>query len=353
MEGIRPAKSFLRQLAGQLGDTRFTLIDIGCSGGIDEVWRIFGSRLCAFGFDPNLQDIERLNAAEAKHSGVEYIAAFVGPPPDDPTMAQMRARDFWAHNPWGRLSTARTLEIRAAEIAKSGSTEKQRLNVWMNVPLADAERPLVMADFLHERTISDVDFVKIDVDGADLVILRSLERVLNDTKVLGLGIEVNFFGSDAADRNTFHNIDRFMRAAGFELFDLSVRRYSARALPAPYTYVTPAQGAFGRILQGDALYIRDLAAPEQSAFAGQLSPEKLLKLSAIFAAFGLPDCAAELLIRFREKVVKVLDVDRALDSLVEDCTSKGVTATSYANYIEEFERDAPRFYPARRFFSWR
>ncbi len=81
MEGIRPAKSFLRQLAGQLGDTRFTLIDIGCSGGIDEVWRIFGSRLRAFGFDPNLQDIERLNAAEAKHSGVEYIAAFVGPPP--------------------------------------------------------------------------------------------------------------------------------------------------------------------------------------------------------------------------------------------------------------------------------
>ena len=302
---------------------------------------------------PNLQDIERLNAGEAKHSGVEYIAAFVGPPLDDPAMAQMRARDFWAHNPWGRLSTARTLEIRAAEIAKSESSEKQRLNVWMNVPLADAERPVVLADFLRERTISDVDFVKIDVDGADFVILRSLEQILTDTKVLGLGIEVNFFGSDAADRNTFHNIDRFMRAAGFELFDLSVRRYSARALPAPYTYVTPAQGAFGRILQGDALYIRDLAAPEQAAFAAELPAGKLLKLSAIFAVFGLPDCAAEVLVRFRAEIAPVLDIDRALDSLVEDCTSKGLTAPSYANYIQEFERDGPRFYPARRFFSWR
>ena len=175
-------------------------------------------------------------------------------------MAQMRARDFWAHNPWGRLSVARTLEIRAAEIAKSGSVEKQRLNQWMKVPLADANHPLVLADFLRDRAIRDVDFVKIDVDGADFVILRSLEQVLQDTQVLGFEIKVNFFGSDDANLNTFHNVDRFMKGARTRLFDLSVRRYSARALPAPYTYVNPAQGAWGQILQGDALYVRDAAA---------------------------------------------------------------------------------------------
>lgn len=350
MEGVRPATSFLRLVSEHLGDQRFTLIDIGCSGGIDEVWRTFGPGLRAVGFDPNLQEVERLNAAEKPRSGVEYIAAFVGPRQDDPAMAQMRARDFWAHNPWGRLSTARTLEIRAAEIAKSGSVEKQRLNLWTTVPLADPEHPLVLAEFLRERAIHDVDFIKIDVDGADLVILRSLEHVLQDTQVLGLGIEVNFFGSDAPDRNTFHNIDRFMRAAGFELFDLSVRRYSARALPAPYTYVTPAQGAWGRILQGDALYIRDAAAPEQAGFARTLAPHKLGKLAAIFAVFGLPDCAAEVLVQFRSQLAAVLDVDRALDALVAHCASKGFTAPSYESYIKEFEQDGPRFYPARRFF---
>jgi hypothetical protein len=175
--------------------------------------------------------------------------------------------------------------------------------------------------------------------------------VLKDTQVLGLGIEVNFFGSEEPHRNTFHNVDRFMRAAGFELFDLSVRRYSARALPAPYTYITPAQGAWGRILQGDALYVRDAAAPEQADLARPLTPDKLARLSAIFAAFGLPDCAAEVLVQFRPEVAKVLDVDRALDALVEHCTSKGITAPSYETYIREFEQDGPRFYPARRF--WR
>jgi hypothetical protein len=353
MEGIRPATSFLRMLSDRLGDAQFTLIDIGCSGGIDEIWRVFGSRLRAFGFDPNLQEVERLNAAAKSQPGLEYIAAFVGPPQDDPAMARMRARDFWAHNPWGRLSVARTLEIRAAEIAKSGSVEKQRLNQWMKVPLADADQPLVLADFLRDRAVHDVDFVKIDVDGADLVILRSLEQVLKDTQVLGLGIEVNFFGSDDADLNTFHNVDRFMKGAGFELFDLSMRRYSARALPAPYTYVNPAQGAWGRILQGDALYVRDVAAPEHAGFARTLAPHKLAKLSAIFAVFGLPDCAAEVLVQFRSELASILDIDRALDALVEHCVSKGITAPSYDTYIKEFERDGARFYPARRFLSWR
>ncbi len=350
MEGVQPAMSFLQLVSERLGDKYFTLIDVGCSGGIDEVWRVFDARLRVLGFDPNLQEVKRLNAAE-KLPAVEYIAAFVGPPQDDPAMAQMRARDFWAHNPWGRLSTARTLEIRAAEIAKAGSVEKQRLNQWRSVPLADPDRLLVLADVLRDRSIRDVDFIKIDVDGADLVILRSLEQTLKDTQVLGLGIEVNFFGSEEPHRNTFHNVDRFMRAAGFELFDLSVRRYSASALPAPYTYVTPAQGAWGRILQGDALYVRDVAAPEQADFAGALAPNKLAKLAAIFAVFGLPDCAAEVLVRFRRELATFLDVDRALDALVEHCASNGIGAPSYESYIKEFEQDGPRFYPARRF--WR
>ncbi len=321
MEGIRPATSFLRLLSDRLGEAQFTLIDIGCSGGIDEIWRVFGTRLRALGFDPNLEEVERLNAAGKSQPGVEYIAAFVGPPHDDPAMARMRTRDFWARNPWGRLSVARTLEIRAAEIAKSNSVEKQRLNQWRTVPLADASQPLVLAEFLRDRAIRDVDFVKIDVDGADLVILRSLERVLQDTQVLGLGIEVNFFGSDDADLNTFHNVDRFMKRAGFELFDLSMRRYSASALPAPIP-TSPQRRAPGdascRAMRSTFVTSRLLST---GISREPLPPHKLAKLAAIFAVFGLPDCAAEVLVRCRSELATILDVDRALDSLVEHCTS--------------------------------
>ena len=350
MEGIRPATRFLHLVADHLQNENFTLIDIGCSGGIDPTWRAFDQRLRAFGFDPNLQEVERLNAAE-RLPGVGYVAAFVGPDPNDPAVAQMRARDFWARNPWGRLSVARTLEIRAAEIAKAGSAEKANLNQWAKLPLADPEHPLVVAHFLRERGIDDVDFIKIDVDGADLVVLRSLEHALTEKQVLGVGIEVNFFGSDDPNISTLHNVDRFMKGVGFELFDLSVRRYSVRELPAPYTYVTPAQGAWGRILQGDALYVRDAASPEHAAWAEPATPHKLAKLAAIFSAFGLPDCAAEVLVQFRSKLAAVIDVAQALDTLVEQCIPLNRAVPSYAGYINEFENDGPRFYPARSLFK--
>ena len=48
-----------------------------------------------------------------------------------------------------------------------------------------------------------------------------------------------------------------MRQWGFDLFDLSLRRYSTGALPAPFEYDGPAQTIFGRPYQGDAIYLRD------------------------------------------------------------------------------------------------
>ena len=347
MEGMRAATPFVPYLANRLGDKNFTLVDVGCSSGIDLAWREFGARLRAFGFDPNLGEVARLNANE-KLAGVEYVATFVGVPADDPASAHIRGGTFWAHNPWGRLSIARTIEIHASEIANSTNAEKTILNQWSQVALADRDKPLILTDFLQERGVDDVDFIKIDVDGADLLILRSLRKMLDETQVLGVGIEVNFFGSDDPDVNTFHNVDRFLKAVGFELFDLSVRHYSAAALPAPYIYSVAGHGAWGRILQGDALYLRDAASPEHKRWAESIGPYKLAKLAAIFAIFGLPDCAAEVLQRFRPELDQLLDVKSALNMLVEQCIPAGKPVPSYSDYIQEFENDGSRFYPARQ-----
>ena len=343
MEIIRPTTLFLEYVAG-VSSGNFTLVDIGCSGGIDPTWRAWGSRLRAFGFDPNLAEIERLTAAESL-PGVKYIAAFIDSRPNDAPTAQMRSGTYWERNPWSRLSVVRTLAIRAKEISKATEQEKTMLNQWDKVATSDPSKPIVLAEFLRERQVSDIDFIKIDVDGADFVILRSLEAILSDMRVLGVAIEVNFFGSHSEDTNTFHNIDRFMKGAGFELFDLSTRRYSVAALPAPYAFTVPAQTAFGRILQGDALYLRDAAAPEQNTWAVSLKREKLIKLAGLFSAFGLPDCAADIIIHFRSQMANLINVSRALDILLSDANSKG--APNYSQYMHEFERDAASFYPKR------
>ncbi len=198
---------------------------------------------------------------------------------------------------------------------------------------------------LSQRGITNVDFLKIDTDGNDFGILNSFDGSMAGLGILGARLEVNFFGSEDDTNRTFHNTDRFMKAHGFELFDLSLRRYSVAALPARYELDIPAQTLTGRILQGDALYLRDWASPDWAETAANASSEKLVKLAAMFALLGLPDCAAELLFVFRNRLADLMDIDRSLDMLAAQIQPGTRTPMSYKAYLAAFESDCPYFYP--------
>ena len=88
----------------------FTLVDIGCSGGISPAWRQFGEGLCALGFDPHVQEVERLRQAETLR-GVSYAAAYAGLDQSHPFRKARGDRDLWGRNPWGRLSATYAAEV--------------------------------------------------------------------------------------------------------------------------------------------------------------------------------------------------------------------------------------------------
>jgi hypothetical protein len=69
------ALPFAALIAGKLGTEKFRLLDIGCSGGIDDVWRSFEPRLQALGIDASVAECQRLAAAE-RNTDVSYVAAF-------------------------------------------------------------------------------------------------------------------------------------------------------------------------------------------------------------------------------------------------------------------------------------
>ncbi len=347
MEGIKLQSSFVEGVRGHLEEP-FTLIDVGCGGGIDSGWHSFGTLLHAFGFDPDIEDITRLQSEEA-NPNVEYRAAFVkaaGPYPFQPGKP---GSSTISRNPWTRLSVARTIELNEKQ---SNESKVKLLNLWPKRRLVDPSSAIVLQEFFRERRLHDIDFVKIDVDGPDYEILISLDDCLHERQILGVGIEVNFFGSDRETDHTLHNVDRYMKSKGFELFDLSVRRYSMAALPSRYVYASPAQTEYGRPLQGDALYLRDLGSGLYEEFASGLSVSKLLKAACLFELFGLPDCAADVLLHFRDRMEPAVPIRDFLDQLVP-------TDISYAEYIHRFEQNDPSFftpkarvkrrlYPARR-----
>ena len=337
------ALPFPALVARGLDTERFRLLDIGCSGGLDPVWRSFEPRLQAIGIDASKTECERLAGLE-RNPEVSYVAAFVARTPDTRIDLSagpaapliMRMRD--------RLSFMRTREIREARLKHASTVEQLRNNAWELTGLADPARPVVAPHLLAERGWQQLDYLKMDVDGADFEILQSFDGQFDRLGVLAVQLEVNFVGTERADEHTFHNTDRFMRGQGFDLFRLDVRNFSSRALPARYIWPTPAETVSGRPFQGEAYYARDVLAPHRAAAAACFGAAQLAKLAAIFSAWEVPDAAAELLLAHRDALAPIVDVAQGLDLLAAQTQPEGRRPLDYRAYMKSFDDDAPGFY---------
>ncbi len=342
MLGIRGA--FAEFIAKSLKDEDFVLVDVGCGGGIDSTWRVFADRLSAVGFDAQIEEVRRLTAAETSEK-ISYRAAFVGTPPEHPISTVRGTRPPNTRDPQHRFAFRRTMNNLADRIKNFSSDEIVEFNVWKEADLPQPDR-IFLPEYLDQIGFSSIDFVKIDIDSDDFDVLQSLETSLNERGVLGLCLEVNFYGSDNPTEHVFHNTDRFMRKNGFDLFGLTTRNYSAAALPRRYALDRlPAQSIGGRPYQGDALYLRDAGSPEWSNFGQATNAEKLLKLAALFSLFGLPDWAADILIEHHAHLKHVIDISRGLDLLASETEIGTLHSMDYAALMTAFQADDDIFYP--------
>lgn len=343
MDGLVNSCPLLDYLAEIAEPGTFQLVDVGCSGGIDRQWRRLGHALRALGIDADVREIERLKSKE-RNPAIDYVNAFAGISADHPFAIKKRGKPDLERNPWSRLSTARYLEIAYPKEKSFSDKEKRAANLWPEAQLADAGSTVAIPEYLQSHGIASLDFLKIDVDGKDFDILYSFDRALAHLGVLGVGVEVRFWGSHEETDGTFHNVDRFMKARGFELFNLSIRRYSTSALPSRFRGRAPGATESGRVHQGDAMYARDLASGLYEDFSKGLTAGKILNLAAIFAVFDLPDCAAEVALNFRSQLAPICDVDRVLDLLAAQARRKGSAGQGgYRELMQEFERRPNRF----------
>jgi hypothetical protein len=288
-----------------------------------------------------LAECERL-IRQNEHPGIHYIPAATRLDPSHPFAVAKAGKSHWSNNPWPNLAVARSLDsIRTRALS---SAEKSALNLWSQTTLADQDEDVYLDRFLAERNINSIDLCKIDIDGADFDILHSLESFLCKRNLLAVVIEVNYFGSDQDTDNTFHNIDRYMRRYGFDLYGLTVNKYSAKSLPAPYCFSTPGESVSGRPYQGDALYVLDVFSPVAPT---ELTRDKILKLVAIFALFDLPDWAAELLQIYGSKYLEPRSINQICELLALQIQEGRVTKFDYCQYISAFEKHDPMFYSGR------
>jgi Methyltransferase FkbM domain len=322
MDGLRqPQISRTIASGGLLNEDPFLLLDVGCSGGIHPSWRTLTPHLVAYGFDPDRDEVARLRRSE-RSPGIAYVEGFVGPRADDPFVISRGERSWWSNNPWPRLAAA---HFDPQEGVVRASEQPQEVRSEPSGSRID------LSSWMASHAIERVDFLKVDTDGEDLAILASLAEDLRQHRFVGVGVEVNFFGTAEATDHTFHNVDRMLRESGYELFDLSVRHYSSAKLPYRFSGRGPGPSAVGRVFQGDAVYIRDMAAPGNCLELGEWSPAQIAKLVCLFDVVGLPDCAAEILCDFGER----LDQDLARDLLNRLVPRRGGRKILYEAYVAQ------------------
>jgi FkbM family methyltransferase len=187
------------------------------------------------------------------------------------------------------------------------------------------------------QTLSDdhIDFIKIDVEGAELEVLRAGSTMLQDKRVLGIKTEF-WWDPILRGQPSFAELDMFLRANGFYLFDLEMHNYQAymrTSLPAgrlladsknwrgALQNVRPDRSRYGQALTGDALYFRD---PVSDRIAGRSAvawdSASVLRLCTLFDLFNYGDCAIEILQDFqRHKAVHLdFDVEKVVDALTPE-----------------------------------
>ncbi|MBP9878362.1 MAG: FkbM family methyltransferase [Alphaproteobacteria bacterium] len=278
-------------------ETNFTLIDVGCSGGIENYWiDHFDEDLSAIGFDPLITEIKRLNS-ESKNKKIQYVEAFIGAENQIIKEPDNNINNCW----WERTSAFKAWEC------ANYSIEKEVFNSGEDI--CYSQKKYSIDSFFKTNELDTIDFMKIDTDGEDLNVLRGSELTLKQKNVLGIQIEFQPNGIISKNSNILSNINHFMNMNGFKLFDLEMNRFSRSALPAPFVYELMAQTQKGALRFGDALYIRDLADLDyQNRHEFNISRDKMIKLIYIFFIHGLPDCAIELMIK-RKDILKLSNDD--------------------------------------------
>jgi hypothetical protein len=265
-------------------------IDIGCSGFRPHQWDRLGSQINYFGIDPLESEIKKLQKENRLNS--KYVSGFV----------KSEGGSFSADE-----GTQRFFNRSSAFHDMNNGFDLVKKNFNSGQEVVYSEAKYSVAELVLEAGFSEVDLLKIDVDGDDYPILLDFSKTKVAKSILCLDIECQFHGNNGEFGNTFANILIKASELDLHLFNIDSYRYSRNALPSPYVYSFPAQTISGQVLWADSVFMRDSMVIKDAS--------KLIKLAAIYDIYGLPDCAFELLQENEAKLLGVIPVAEIMHRL--------------------------------------
>ncbi len=314
---------------------KLRVLDCGAKGGNEETkWGFLEDRVIIYGFDPDKDECERLNL-HAKMRGTKhfYYPLCLGGDNSDSRKFYMTKQEY-SHSlyPPDEKQNERWKQFAGNKIISG----KDNLSLSRVIDIKTTN----LDTWAEQNNISDVDYIKLDVQGAELEILSGGRNLLK--KSLGLEIEVEFTELYIG-QPLFADVDNFMRKEGFTFFNFlyTHNTHFGGRMKSPISLMYKGDHTFekqiiGQLLTADALYLVDPISHNYKQ-THDFSLYKILKLSAISEICGQIEYAFEILLWLKEALNKLGNIDEA--GMVED-----IYLSSFESYKRGFGqtgRDAP------------
>lgn len=178
-------------------------------------------------------------------------------------------------------------------------------------PVGTSEWNLTSVDaWARENRVTDLDFLKLNVQGAELEILKGMGSLLDG--VIGIQTEISFVES-YRNRPFFADIDVFLRQHDFMFFDLIGHHCIGREGSPITAYHAPGLfPLFGQLIEGHGVYFKDpIDMVQRGVDISHLSLPKLLKLVCFAEIYGQIEYAFELLYWLGERLRQQDDPSQA------------------------------------------
>jgi FkbM family methyltransferase len=182
-------------------------LDVGCSGSLDRKWLDLQALLSYVGFDPNVEECNRLNNQAHSYKAARYFPYAIAGEKETKTLYMTESIYCYSLLPpnheWLRRFSFSAL---FTEIGIS-SVVCTTLN-----------------DLSDEQKLT-ADIIKIDTQGLELPILQTSDKILSESFCVETetGFVENYIGE-----TTYAQIDEFMRSKGFLMFDINIHRVSRK-----------------------------------------------------------------------------------------------------------------------------
>ncbi|MEN9273592.1 MAG: FkbM family methyltransferase [Gloeomargarita sp. DG02_4_bins_56] len=275
----------LLKAQGYLDQVSITLANVGSRkvhSGDDfgrQGWSIFAPNLTIYGFDADADACEAANALLAEQ-GIPWQETHIPLALSDTV---------------GTKTLYVTHEPMCSSLYPPNEPYLQRfyqISQMMALDFTVEVETTTLDIFFEEAGVNGVDYLRTDVQGADLDVFRGAQKLLEQS-LLVAEMEV-IFSPLYVGQPLFADLDIFMRSQGFTLMELGLHPgVTRRVFP-----MTTKPIYYGQKLWGDAVYIRDLLAPETPEF--WRTPGNIFKLACIMDVLNYHDYAAELLLHLVE-----------------------------------------------------